>query len=158
MAEPVEVERKFFVAAIPGDLGHTDGVPTIQGYLALDGVAEVRIRRKGDRCTLTVKRGRGLSRAEHEIALETAQFEELWPATAGRRVKKTRIEVPLGPLTAELDFYHGALEGLSTVEDEFTSMGGANAFVPPSWFGREITDDPRYANRRLAVDGFPPPD
>ena len=38
---------------------------------------------------------------------------------------------------------------------EFPSEDASRAFEPPSWFGRELTDDPRYRNRALAVDGRP---
>ena len=40
-------------------------------------------------------------------------------------------------------------------EVEFPSEDASQAFDPPSWFGHELTDDPRYRNRALAVDGRP---
>jgi CYTH domain-containing protein len=40
-------------------------------------------------------------------------------------------------------------------EVEFESEAAADEFEPPDWFGPEVTDDPRYANRALAVDGVP---
>ncbi len=155
MTEALEVERKFLVGEIPADFDPETGVKITQGYLAIDGRAEVRVRRKGARCFLTAKQGVGLARSEYEIELEAGQFGCLWPATAGRRVEKTRYELPLGGLTAELDLYSGELEGLMTVEVEFSSVAAASAFDPPRWFGRELTDDSRYANQRLAVDGWP---
>ena len=45
--------------------------------------------------------------------------------------------------------------GLPDVEVEFGSERDAAAFVPPPWFDREVTDDDRYANRSLAVNGRP---
>ena len=62
-----------------------------QGYLTIgsDG-AETRVRRRGERCTLTVKSGSGLVRSEHEVELTAEQFEALWPATEGARVEKVR--------------------------------------------------------------------
>jgi adenylate cyclase len=153
----LEVERKFLVDELPGGLDRDPGVEIVQGYLSIDGVTEVRVRRKGDRCTLTVKQGSGLARSEFEIGIEKEQFDVLWPATAGRRIEKTRYELPLGMVTAELDRYHGVLDGLTTVEVEFGSVPEARAFVPPSWFDRELTDDGRFANRNLAVDGRPTP-
>ena len=150
----LEVERKFLVEEMPVDFALGRGVKISQGYLAIGGDAEVRLRRKGARCFLTVKEGSGLARSEYEISLDPEQFEYLWPATAGRRVSKTRYEVPVGALTAELDRYSGELTGLMTVEVEFPSVAEASIFDPPEWFGRDLTEDPRYANRRLAVDGL----
>jgi CYTH domain-containing protein len=75
----------------------------------------------------------------------------LWPLTAGRRIEKTRYRIPAsGGQTIELDVYGGHLAGLITAEIEFDSPDAAAAFVPPSWVGREVTDDPSYKNKRLA--------
>jgi len=38
---------------------------------------------------------------------------------------------------------------------EFDSAAAAAAFSPPAWLGRDVTDDSRYKNKRLAVDGLP---
>jgi adenylate cyclase len=51
--------------------------------------------------------------------------------------------------------YHGRLNGLRTAEIEFESLAAATAFVPPGWLGRDVTDDPRYKNKRLATQGLP---
>jgi adenylate cyclase len=40
-------------------------------------------------------------------------------------------------------------------EVEFPDETTAAGFEPPAWFGRELTDDWRYANRSLASDGMP---
>jgi len=150
----LEVERKFLIEEMPVDFALGRGVEISQGYLAIGDAAEVRLRRKGARCFLTVKEGSGLARSEYEISLDRDQFDHLWPATSGRRVSKTRFEVAVGALTAELDQYLGELAGLMTVEVEFPSVAEASVFHPPDWFGRELTEDPRYANRRLAADGL----
>jgi adenylate cyclase len=150
----LEVERKFLIEEMPVDFAIGRGIEISQGYLAIGDDAEVRLRRKGARCYLTVKEGSGLARSEYEISLDPDRFDCLWPATAGRRVSKTRFEVPVGALTAELDQYSDELAGLMTVEVEFPSVAEASVFNPPEWFGRELTEDPRYANRCLAVDGL----
>jgi CYTH domain-containing protein len=155
VAATMEIERKFVVGSLPSGVADAGGVDIAQGYLAADDANEVRLRRKGDACLLTVKTGHGLSRVEREVALTGEQLDALWPATEGRRVVKTRFEAPVEGHTAEIDRYRGALAGLVTVEVEFESVEAAAAFEPPGWFGREVTGDPRYANRRLAVDGRP---
>lgn len=152
----MEIERKFLVAALPSGLG--PGLALDQGYLVIGegGSSEARLRREPGRLSLTVKHGRGLVRGEYEVELSVEQFDALWPATSGRRLEKTRSRVPLGDGTvAEVDVYSGALAGLSVVEVEFGSQEQAAAFAPPAWFGREVTDDDRYKNRRLATDGLP---
>ena len=151
----VEIERKFLVAELPPEVAEHPGQPIEQGYLAIapDGV-EVRVRRRGGRATLTVKSGPGQVRTEEELALDDRRFESLWRLTDGRRVSKTRHELPLvDGLTAELDVYDGAHEGLLTVEIEFASLEESERFTPPPWIGRELTGDARYANQTLALEG-----
>jgi adenylate cyclase len=123
--------------------------------VAADGT-EVRVRRRDDSASLTVKSGRGRVRVEEEIAIDGDRFERLWPLTEGRRIEKTRYEIPAGDgLTIELDVYAGDLDGLLTAEVEFASEDAAEAFAAPDWLGPDVTDDARYKNQRLAVDGAP---
>jgi adenylate cyclase len=150
-----EIERKFLVDSLPDDLPPGERVE--QGYLAVapDGT-EVRVRRRGGRCTLTIKSGPAQVRVEEELDIDERRFEALWALTEGRRIAKTRHVVPLeGGVEAELDVYAEALAGLLVAEVEFPSAAAAEAFTPPGWFGRELTGDARYANQSLALDGAP---
>ncbi len=154
----VEIERKFLVAELPPEIAEHPGQRIEQGYLAIapDGV-EVRVRRRDGAATLTVKSGPGQVRTEEELAIDERRFESLWRLTERRRVSKTRHEIPLdGGLTAELDVYDGAHDGLLTVEIEFASLEASERFAPPRWIGRELTGDARYANQTLALEGRPP--
>jgi CYTH domain-containing protein len=156
-ARAIEIERKFLVAAPPGDLDRWPSTAIEQGYLAIAGDrTEVRIRRRAGAATLTVKSGASRTRVEEELEIEPERFERLWPLTEGRRIEKTRYEIDAGDgLTIELDIYAGGLEGLVVAEVEFDSEEAADAFAPPPWLEREVTDDPRYKNQRLACEGAP---
>jgi len=151
----VEIERKFLVARAPDPLPPGDRLE--QGYLAVapDGT-EVRIRRRAGRSTLTVKSGPAHVRVEEELEIDDRRFEALWALTEGRRIAKTRHLVPLGDdLTAEVDVYAEALDGLRVAEVEFASSEASRAFTPPDWLGTEVTGDARYANQSLALHGAP---
>lgn len=154
----VEVERKWLVSEAPAELLAVTPELIEQGYLTIGpGGGETRLRRRGGRCLLTVKSGAGLSRAEHEIDLTLQQFEALWPATEGARlVKRRRVFRGEDGAAIELDVYEGALSGLAVAEVEFDDPWGAESFVVPYWFGREVTDDPEYRNQRLALREDPP--
>ena len=149
----LEIERKWRVQSTPRDV--TDGTAFRQGYLSTDAQGVVRLRDEGGRFRLTFKRGSGKIREEVEIDLTVDQFETLWPMTAGKRVEKTRFEIALGSLTAELDHFTGLLTGLRLVEVEFPSEATADAFVAPDWFGEELTHQPGWSNSELAVHGLP---
>jgi CYTH domain-containing protein len=127
-----------------------------QGYVTTaEDATEVRVRRGERGSVLAVKRGSGLSRAETEIRLTGEQADALWPLTEGRRIRKRRHRVPVDGTTIEVDVYGDRLEGLSVGEVEFSSERASEGFNPPPWLGRELTDDPRYRNERLAEHGAP---
>lgn len=151
-----EIERKFLLADVADEVDLGPGSALRQGYLAEEGQIEVRIRIAGHEATLTVKAGTGLRRTEVERPLPLDEAEALWPFTEGRRIEKVRHRVALGDgIVAEVDRYAGALEGLATVEVELPSEEAAGSFVPPAWFGRELTDEPGWGNAALARHGVP---
>ena len=154
----VEIERKFLLPGVPPGIDEHPSQRIEQGYLAVadDGV-EVRIRRRGDATTLTVKSGPAHVRVEEELAIDGRRFDALWPLTEGRRLAKVRHLVPIEPdLVLELDVYEEALAGLVTGEIEFPSEAASRAFDAPAWLGAEVTGDKRFANQALAVAGAPP--
>lgn len=151
-----EIERKFLVTAPPDWIAGHEGVQIEQGYLAITDEVEVRLRRAGMTTRLTVKGGHGDVREEVEIDLDPQVLEALWPLTKGRRLAKTRRKVPLEDgLTAEVDLFEGALEGLVVAEVEFDSEAAEHEFDPPAWLGEELTGDRRYAGQSLALNGEP---
>jgi CYTH domain-containing protein/CHAD domain-containing protein len=153
-----EIERKFLLDRVPRWLEDDPAEPLDQGYLTNgSGEAEVRLRRAGERLLMTVKAGSGEVREELEVPIEAELFERLWPLTEERRLTKTRHRARLAEgLEAEVDVYEGDLAGLLVAEVEFASSEESARFQPPSWFGAEVTGDPRYANRYLAEAGPPP--
>jgi adenylate cyclase len=144
-----EVERKFVVDDLPEEVRSRPATRIRQGYLCVEP-AEVRIRSHDDTShELTVKSVGGLSRAEVNLLLTPEQFEELWPLVQ-RSIEKDRSLYEVDGGTAEIDVYRGPLAGLTVAEIEFPSEAEAAAFEPPSWFGTEVTSDPRYRNAALA--------
>ena len=146
----MEIERKFLLSGVPPTMRFARREPIRQGYLALDGDTEVRLRITAEGAVLTIKSGRGGVRVEEEIALQTRQAEALWELTEGRRVQKARRKVRLagpadGPeLIAEVDEYSGALDGLVVVEVEFPDEDDV------AWIRTARVVRPR-ADRRLAL-------
>jgi CYTH domain-containing protein len=153
----LEIERKFLVAAAPDPEAVLGRVTLRQGYLALDGAVEVRLREVDGVSAMTVKAGGGRARTEVEVVLGAADAGELWPHAEARSVAKVRARVALAEgLVAEHDVYAGALAGLETVEVEFPDAATADRFVPPAWFGDELTGRPGWSNAELARQGLPP--
>lgn len=152
----IEIERKFLVDHLPPEFDDRIGATIRQGYIIVTGDGtELRVRQKQNRFFQTIKIGSGLSRTQIEIELTRDQFAYLWPFTDGRRLSKSRTAVPVHGQRAEVDRFDGSLAGLLLVEVEFESVDAARRFVPPQWFGSEVTEDARYSNKNLAFYGFP---
>jgi CYTH domain-containing protein len=152
-----EIERKFIADQFRADrVG--PGFAIRQGYIAEEGDAEVRVRITEQASSLTVKVGHGRSRTEVEVDISRADAEQLWGHTAGRRIDKVRHHVDIegiGVGEVTVDVYGDALAGLVVVEAEFETETAADSFVPPAWFGREVTGDSRWSNAALARHGRP---
>lgn len=162
----VEIERKFVLSNIPGTEVLGTGEVLRQGYVAEEGDVTVRIRITDRAATLTVKGGSGLTRTEVEAPISIDDAQALWSHTTGRRIDEQRHRVHLADVAdvdadmvadmdADVDVYAGELSGLCTAEVEFDSEDDAAAFVPPGWFGREVTGEPGWTNAALARHGLP---
>lgn len=155
----MEIERKFLVKSLPKDLSKHESKCLVQSYISFD--PELRIRsvqenKKSFKYFLTFKSDGDMVRQEQEFKLTEKQFHNLWNKIEAKVIEKTRYFIPLeNKLTAELDIYQNVLEGLCTVEVEFSNIQEANDFDAPSWFGKEVTKDSKFKNRSLAVWGNP---
>jgi adenylate cyclase len=151
-----EIERKFLVK--DSELKFLEGVAgkkILQGYVFSDEAVSVRVRTKGDKAFLTIKgAAEGISRAEFEYEIPWDDAEAMLDKVCqAGKVIKTRYELPSGPHVWEVDVFEGALAGLVVAEIELSSED--EAFERPDWLGEEVSDDPRYLNARLAVEGMP---
>lgn len=153
---PMEIERKFLVGTLPEGFEDYEHTRIRQGYLVIgeDG-SEARLRDKGGKYTMTVKSKGELSRGEWETSISEEQFAAMWPATAGKRVEKTRYEIPYQESVIELDIYEGELEGLVSAEVEFPTEEAAGLFQAPEWFAVDVTSDKAFKNQQLALNGLP---
>lgn len=142
-----EIERRFLVKDIPPEIHSAQKTEIRQGYLQREPL-EVRIREEGNQFTLTEKKGTGQVRDEHNETISEEEFLSLWPEINGA-VEKTRRKIKRGKRILEIDIYHGAHEGLVKVEVELESPNAR--FIPPDWFGQEITEDQSYSNAQLAL-------
>lgn len=145
----MEIERKFLVKDLPDNLSSYEQQHISQGYLNTNPV--VRIRRSNDDYYLTYK-GKGMMvREEYNLPLNEEAFLHLLPKIDGILIDKIRYLIPLDEKhTAELDIFQGSLAPLRIVEVEFETEEDALAFVPPSWFGDDVTQSKKYHNSNLS--------
>lgn len=143
----MEIERKFLIKEIP-DLTNTVYTEIIQGYLSFD--PEIRIRKDSDKYYITQKSNGDIAREEIEKEIDTITYNILSNLTKENIINKTRYFIAVNNQIAELNLYHGELEGLAIVEVEFDSLDDASNFEIPIWFGEEVTYDESYKNKNIA--------
>ena len=145
----MEIERKYLLRQLPEHLETYPSHRIEQGYLCTAPV--VRIRRQDEEYWLTYKSKGLMVREEYNLPLTREAYLHLRPKTDGILICKTRYLIPLGDgLTAELDVFHDDYEGLFLVEVEFPSEEAAEAFLPPEWFGEDVTFSSAYHNSTLS--------
>lgn len=147
----MEIERKFLVSkeALPDNLEQYKKNELEQAYIITEPV--LRIRKKNNDYILTYK-GQGLmKREEIEVSIPKDAYEKLLSKTEGNIITKTRYVIPEeNQLTIELDIFHGDFEGLYIAEVEFPDEESAQAYLPPLWFGKEVTQENTYHNSTLS--------
>ena len=146
-----EIERKFFIEQAPEGYESYPFHMIEQAYLCTNPV--VRIRRQDSEYYLTYKGKGRLSREEYNLPLTEEAYAHLLTKADGNILSKKRYLIPVEgrpDLTIEFDVFQGKFEGLMLAEVEFASEEDANAFVPPSWFTRDVTMSGEYQNSRLS--------
>ncbi len=145
----MEIERKFLIPALPDNLDSFPFQTLEQAYLCTDPV--VRIRKSDDSYTLTYKSKGLMSREEYNLPLTAESYEHLKEKADGNVIRKRRYRIPFSSgLTIELDIFEPPFSGLVLAEVEFDSEEEANAFLPPDWFGEDVTWSSRYHNSTLS--------
>ena len=104
-----------------------------------------------DEYYLTYKSKGLLSREEYNLPLTQESYEHLKPKADGIVISKTRYLIPeKDGLTIELDVFHEDYDGLLLAEVEFESEEQANTYIPPEWFGEDVTYSSAYHNSTLS--------
>lgn len=146
-----EIERKFYVETAPEGYETYPFHMIEQAYLCTEPV--VRIRREDSEYYLTYKGKGRLSREEYNLPLTAESYAHLLAKADGNILTKKRYLIPIEgrpDLTIEFDVFQGKFEGLMLAEVEFASEEDANAFVPPTWFTRDVTFSGEYQNSKLS--------
>ena len=149
----MEIEKKYSVKNLPSDYKTWNKKEIEQGYLCADPV--VRIRKSNEEYYLTYKSPTNLSEDtivshEVEVPLTKESYYHLSKKIDDHVITKTRYlkELEDGHI-AELDHFHGILEGLIFVEVEFESLEAVETFKKPDWFYEDISSDHRFKNNKL---------
>lgn len=145
----MEIERKFLIKKLPDNLTSYKERKIEQAYLCTDPV--VRVRRDNDDYYLTYKSKGIIVREEYNLPLTKEAYGHLLAKADGNIITKTRYEIPeKDNLTIELDVFEGKFDGLLLAEVEFASEEEALGYIPPEWFGEDVSNSTKYHNSTLS--------
>jgi CYTH domain-containing protein len=148
-----EIERKFLLARVPSlEACAATSVLIEQGWLPGQEPRE-RLRAVTDgsasRYYRTLKLGSGIERTEHEVEIAPEAHAELWPGTAGCRLRKRRHRVSEGALDFEIDEFLDRDLVLAEVELAARDV----PLTLPEWLEpcvvREVTGEADYTGSAL---------
>ena len=162
----IELEKTFLLRYVPGLLKDFCRSKTCSGhsgckfieisdlYIPLSSIHPViRIRKIGERMEITKKqpiRGADSSeQSEHTIELSKEEFQAL-SNLPGKELVKTRYLMD----GAEIDVFHGKLEGLVTADFEFKSRQEMEAFKPPVFCLADVTQEKTIAGGMLCGKSY----
>lgn len=167
----MEIERKFLIKKMPEDLSSYPYHRIEQAYLNIDPV--VRIRREDENYYMTYKGSGMMAREEYNLPLTKDAYYHLLLKADGNVICKKRYVIPLvdpqvvegAPkppagytLNIELDVFDEPFAPLIMAEVEFGSKEAAEAFLPPAWFGDEVTYRKEFHNSYMAMSDVYKPD
>ena len=145
----MEIERKFLIKKLPDNLTSYKARKIEQAYLCTDPV--VRVRRDNDDYYLTYKSKGMIVREEYNLPLTKEAYGHLLAEADGNIITKTRYEIPeKDNLTIELHVFEGKFDGLLLAEVEFASEEEALGYIPPEWFGEDVSNSTKYHNSTLS--------
>ena len=145
----MEIERKFLIKKLPDNLTSYKARKIEQAYLCTDPV--VRVRRDNDDYYLTYKSKGMIVREEYNLPLTKEAYGHLLAKADGNIITKTRYEIPeKDNLTIELDVFEGKFDGLLLAEVEVASEEEDLAYIPPEWFGEDVSNSTKYHNSTLS--------
>jgi len=156
--ENLEIERKFLVDMnkVPYDFSVLDNKKIEQGYILYE--PEIRVREvESEAYYMTIKSSTEdpVVRNEVELKISKEAYLKLMERNDVYKINKTRYSVVENNNKYEIDVYGGKLTGLTCLEVEFNTKEEADAFLPPSWVKKEVTEDKRYRNGFLAKNDIP---
>lgn len=144
----MEIERKFLINEIPFDISQYESHSIEQAYLCTEPV--VRIRRQDNDYYLTYKSKGLLVREEYNLPLTEESYLHLLKKADGNIITKERFLIPYDKYTIELDIFKGRFQGTILAEIEFETEAEAVDFLPPDWFGEDVTYTSKYHNSTLS--------
>jgi CYTH domain-containing protein len=151
------IELRYLVSVDKKILENAKSMPLKQGYVALQGNNEIRIRYDGKKHTIAGKRDYGNQRIEIKLNIPESLFNAFFKFVGERIISKKRYFLAHGENEWRIDIFepdtHCSGLAIAEVEinkgDEIPEVPGGITVIS------DITGDKDYRNRNLAEHGPP---
>ncbi|MEY9979462.1 CYTH domain-containing protein [Lysinibacillus sp. RC79] len=149
-----EIERKFLIVELPKGMSPFETKKVYQNYLTVHGMEEVRIRKQVEggieKFDMSYKSGSGMIRNEIKFNISKEAFVDLDILALKPGVEKYRRFFDYKGHDLMIDIFVNP--ELVVAEIEFESEQQAKEFIPPSWFGEEVTHSKEYKTKNIWRD------
>ncbi|UCD04464.1 MAG: adenylate cyclase [Candidatus Woesearchaeota archaeon] len=153
----IELERTYLAKSIPDDLKNCKSEEIIDTYIPREiDHPRLRLRKKGNRYTLTKKVALDKDPSkheEHEIVLTDIEYNAL-RKIGGKEIRKVRYHYPYKNMIAEIDIFKGDLKGLVSVDFEFNSVEEKDSFRMPDFCLANVTNEKSIAGFTLCGKSY----
>ncbi len=150
----IEIERKYTLKNDAWRQLVEKSERMVQGYLAGNERASVRVRIVGDKANLNIKSATlGVHRQEYEYEIPVQDAEKMLKELCEKPIiDKVRHYLTFAGKTWEVDEFHGENAGLIVAELELEEEN--EPVTLPDWVAEEVSHDPRYYNVSLVKHPF----
>jgi CYTH domain-containing protein len=126
-----------------------------QGYFSEGPGRSTHVQVAGDAGHLILVSHHAACSREETAKISRAQAEALLDLTAGR-IESLSIPIDIGSHSATIQRFVTPAS-LDLISITFKHDKAARKFQPPAWSGPEVTSDPSYRPRAIALAGLPSP-
>lgn len=155
----IEIELTYLARELPKEIKGIEPISMLDVFIPEDPKihSQLRARQKDDKYEITKKfpvsdHDKSIQN-EFTIPLTKIEFESIIKAS-NKQTKKDRYKVVIGGHAAEVDVFHGDLEGLVLIDFEFNSQKDKSKFIPPACCLVDVTQEEFVAGGYLAGKSY----
>lgn len=144
-----EIERKWLLKEVPERYRAQIPLHYERHFLFSENGIEIRVQKKGNKYEFERKtESNDLTRAVVKFEI-TGEEYTLLKKLSNASLERQSYNLNDGGYEISIKEYLGRHQGLIRAEVEFDSELSANQFIPPSWFGKEITNSELGKDKKL---------
>lgn len=153
MNNNLEIERKWLIDKKSLPKGYKNYKNKIITQFYISKKPSIRFRKINNDYFLTIKidkKNNNLVRYEYDIKIDKKCYLFFINKCSSIVLRKKRYYIPYKKHLIEVDIFDKPYNNLVYAEVEFKNVASSKKFIPPIWFGKELTNDKKATNTYLA--------